>query len=154
EAIEAFTLALRQAPKQEQAPLWRKLGLKHVEMNQFQEAMAAYAKSVELDPEHAEGHAMMGYVRACLGQSPLAATAKATEAVLLAPGDFIQLHNVACVFGKLAERAYKADDKELAREYEDVALILLRRGVELWERDRSGPNARAMIRGEGAFPRQ
>jgi len=152
EAIDAFTLAIRRAPKEAQAPLWRKLGWKHEELNQLKEAAAAFAKAIDLDRENAEGHAGLGYIQACLGQSPAAAASKAIQAALLAPGDFMQLHNAACVYGKLAEKAYRSNDKKRAREYEDAALVIRRREVELWARDRSGLNAPAQIRVDPAFP--
>jgi serine/threonine protein kinase/tetratricopeptide (TPR) repeat protein len=152
EAVEAFTQAIRRAPKIAQAPLWRKLGVKLEELSRLKAAAAAFATAIELDPENAEGYAWLGYIQASLGQSPAAAMSKATQAVLLTPGDFMLLHNVACVYGKLAEKAYKSNDPKRAREYEDVALVLLRREVELWERDRSGMDAPAQIRIEPAFP--
>jgi Flp pilus assembly protein TadD len=106
-----------------------------------------FAAALELDPVHAEAHTGMGYIEACKGDGP-AARREAQLAVLYRSGDFLILHNVACVFAKLSDT-----DSANAREFEDLALDNLRRAVELWKRDRSGPNEQAQIQGESAFKR-
>ena len=109
------------------------------------QARADFDAALKLVPDHAEAHAGLGYVEALRGAGP-AARREAQAAVLYAAGDYLILHNVACVFAKLSE-----GEGSPAREYEDLALDYLRRAVELWKRDRTGPNELNLIRGESAF---
>lgn len=53
------------------------------------------------------------------------------------PGDYLALHNVACVYATPAKR-----DPQRAAEFDALALEVLRRGVELGEESRNGPDAR------------
>jgi serine/threonine protein kinase/lipoprotein NlpI len=144
-AIEAYTEAVKLSPKE--ARLLVKRGWAHERLGQLDEALADFAAALRLDPAHAEAHAGLGYIQACRGQAAAGASRHASEAVLYQPGDYLLLHNVACVYGKLSER-----DPKRQREYEDLALTYLRREVELWQKDRSGPNPIPLIRGEPAFP--
>lgn len=155
EAVAAFNHAIKLAPEQAQAPMWRKLGWQYEALNRLpgalEAAAKAFARAIELDPKNAEGYAGLGYIQASLGKAPAAATSKAVKAALLAPGDWLQLHNVACVYGKLAGKAHMGKDTKRAREYEDVTLEILKREVDLWERDRTGGNAPHQIERDGAF---
>jgi hypothetical protein len=92
-------------------------------------------------------HAGLGYVQACQGKEPAAASRQAVQALLHGAGDYLALHNIACVYGKLSEKL-----PNRAREYEDLALACLQRELELWRRDRTGPNPIALIRDDPAFP--
>jgi Flp pilus assembly protein TadD len=110
-------------------------------------ARADFDAAIRLAPDNAEAHTGLGYVEACRKAGPNARRS-AQIAALYGPGDFLVLHNVACIFAKLSE-----GDPERAREFEDTALDYLARAVELWKRDRSGPNELDLIQGESAFGR-
>ncbi|MCI0462296.1 MAG: tetratricopeptide repeat protein [Gemmataceae bacterium] len=144
EAVRAYTEAVRLAPKE--ARLLVKRGWAYERQADLDEAAADFAAALKIDPTHAEAHAGLGYIHACRGKEA-GATRHASEAVLHRGGDYLTLHNIACVYGKLSE-----NDPQRAREFQDLALVYLRREVELWRRDRSGPDALALIRAESAFP--
>jgi len=144
-AITAYTEAIKYSP--EEARLLVKRGWAHEKLQQFNEALADFTAALQLEPTHAEAHAGVGYIQACRGQAPGAASRHASEAVLHGSGDYLLLYNVACVYGKLSER-----DPKRARAYQDLALLYLRRVVELWRRDRQGPSPIPLIRSDPAFP--
>ena len=144
-AIAAYTEAVKLSPKE--ARLLVKRGWAHEKLQELNEALADFAAALQLEPSHAEAHAGFGYIQACRGQAPAGASRHASAAVLHSPGDYLLLHNVACVYGKLSER-----DAKRQREYQDLALLYLQREVELWRRDRQGPNPIPLIRAEPAFP--
>jgi tetratricopeptide (TPR) repeat protein len=106
---------------------------------------ADFDAALGLAPESAEAHTGLGYVEACRGEAAAARRA-AQRAVLYGSGDFLILHNVACVFAKVAD-----GEPAAAREGDELALDYLRRSVGLWRRDRSGPNELVNIRNESAF---
>ena len=109
------------------------------------QARADFDAAIRLVPDTAEAHTGLGYVEACRGAGANARRS-AQIAVLYGPGDFLILHNVACIFAKLSE-----GEPDRRREYEDMTIDYLRRAVELWKRDRSGPNELTLIRDESAF---
>jgi tetratricopeptide (TPR) repeat protein len=145
QAIEAYTEAVKHSPKE--ARLRVKRAWAHEKLENYAQAADDFAAAIKLDPSYAEAYAGLGYVQACRGQAVAGASSHAAEAVLLGGGDYLLLHNVACVYGKLSAR-----DPKRAREFQDLALVYLRREVELWRRDRTGPDPRLLIRGETAFP--
>ena len=100
---------------------------------------------VRLDPTHAEAHAGLGYVQASR-KAPAEARRQAGLALLHGAGDYLVLHNIACVYARLAQT-----DAARAAEYEDQTLDHLRRAVELWRRGGSGPDEVQLIQGESAF---
>jgi Flp pilus assembly protein TadD len=124
-----------------------KRGWAHEKLEQFKEAADDFAAALKLDPVHAEAHAGLGYILACRAQGAAGASRHAAEAVLHGGGDYLLLHNVACVYAKLSER-----DPARAREFQELALVYLRREVELWRRDRTGPDPRPLIRTDSGFP--
>jgi Flp pilus assembly protein TadD len=144
-AVRAYTEAVRLAPKE--ARLRVKRGWAHERLGQYDEAAADFAAALALDPAHAEAHAGLGYVHACRGQRTAGASRHASAAALHGGGDYLILHNIACVYGKLSQT-----DPPRAREFQDLALVFLAREVELWRRDRSGPDPVGLIRSESAFP--
>src|SRR5262249_27461975 len=79
-------------------------------------------------------------------KAPAEARRAANRALLHGAGDYLILHNVACVYAKLAQ-----SDRPGAKEYEDLAIDYLGRAVELWRRDPSGPDLIRLIKAEPAF---
>jgi serine/threonine protein kinase/tetratricopeptide (TPR) repeat protein len=144
EAITAYTEAVQVQPKE--ARLLVKRAWAHEKLSAYREAEADFAAALQLEPSHAEAHAGLAYILACRGKATTGASAHALEAALHSPGDYLVLHNVACVFGKLAEL-----QPNRAREHEDLVLVLLRRELELWQRDHAGPDPGVLIRDEPAF---
>jgi tetratricopeptide (TPR) repeat protein len=144
EAIEAYTRALAAAPKD--ANLYVKRGRAYEQHTPplYAESLKDFAEAVRLDPSNPHGHAGLGYIQACLRQGP-AAHRHANQATLLGAGDYLTLHNIACIYAKLAENDAKRSD-----EYGQIAVDHLRRGIELWKKG-SGPNLITYIRLEPAF---
>ncbi len=150
DAVRAYTLALEKTGADQTADRVRRLvlrgwALQSVQPADVEKGRADFTAAVALAPDHAEAHTGLGYVEACGGAGP-AARREAQLAVLHGAGDYLVLHNVACVFAKLSEA-----EPGRVRELEDLALDALGRGVELWKRDRTGPNALVLIRDEAAF---
>ena len=148
QAIEAFTMALQVEPKN--IEILMKRGWKCDSLNppDWKKGLDDFKLAVEIDPERGEARAGLGYYQACL-QDAENARKNANLATLYGAGDYGVIHNIACIYATLSHT-----DKARAKEYEDMAIDQLRRGVQLW---RKGPpdqplNALAMIRGEGAFP--
>ena len=97
---------------------------------------AAARGNLGLNTEYlSEAHAWLGYVQVCQGKA--GGPRHANLAVLHGAGDYLVLHNVACIYAKLSGK-----DPKRARELQDMALDVMRREVELWERDRRGPDPR------------
>jgi tetratricopeptide (TPR) repeat protein len=142
--IEAYTRAIAAAP--EDAKLYVKRGRAHEQHDPplYAEAEKDFAQAVRLDPKSADGHAGLGYAQACLRRDA-AAHREANLAVLHALGDYFVIHNVACIYAKLAE-----NDRARTDEYEQIAVDHLRRCIELWEKG-AGPHPVAYIRVEPAF---
>ncbi len=145
EAVEAYTAAVALAPKEVRLSVKRAWA--YEKLDQYDDAAADFAAAIRLDPAHAEAQAGLAYIQACQGKAPAEASRLATQAVLQGAGDYLILHNVACVYGKLSDR-----DPKRVREYQDLALVILQREVELWRRDRTGPDPLLLIRGDSAFP--
>jgi hypothetical protein len=59
-------------------------------------------------------------------------------------GDYLILHNVACIHAELSRQDPKS---------EDLALDVLQRAVELWRRQGTEPKELNLIKGEKAFPK-
>ncbi|MFO0965091.1 MAG: protein kinase [Gemmataceae bacterium] len=113
----------------------------------YDEARKEFAAALGLEPENAEAHAGAGYVHASQ-KNHKDAERHAALAILHGAGDYIVLHNVACVYAMCGV----ADPKQETR-YQDMALDQLRRAVALWSKTKMGPNELDLIRREGAFPR-
>ena len=71
-------------------------------------AQADFEKAVAEQPEHAEAHSGLGYVLACRKKGA-EARREANLALLHGGGDYLILHNVACIYGELsaADRIYE-----------------------------------------------
>ncbi len=142
-ASEAYSKGLELAPKD--VKLLVKRGWVYAQLRQYEKAHEDFATAIAAQPDHAEAHAGLGYAQACR-KSRAEALRQANLAVLRGGGDYLILHNVACIYGELAEV-----DPSRTKEYEDLALDQLQRAVELWARDRSTLNEIHLIKGESAF---
>ncbi|HJT79043.1 MAG TPA: tetratricopeptide repeat protein, partial [Gemmataceae bacterium] len=143
DALRAYSRGLKAAPadvKLRTARGWLYAGL-----NRTEQAHDDFAAAVRADPTFSEAHTGLGYVEARRRLAD-AAGREADLALLYGSGDYLMLHNVACIHAALAE----GKDGH-AREHEDVALALLRRAVELWKRGGAGPNEIDQIKTEPAF---
>ncbi len=144
EAVGAYTRGLKEAAAD--APLHVKRGWVLVRLQEYARARADFVGALRTEPTNAEAHTGLGYVRACQGDAA-DALEQASQALLHGAGDYLVLHNVACIYGRLSR-----DDAARATAYQDTALAFLRRAVELWKWGGAGPNEMQLIRQEGAFP--
>lgn len=145
-AVESYTLSLDKDPKDIKTRVKRAWAYSSLTPPSNDKARADFAQVVKDDPSHAEANAGLGYVEACL-KKPADARVAAGRALLQGGGDYLVLHNIACVYAKLAQT-----DSEHAREYEGLGLDHLHRAVELWRKSPSGPNELELIKSEPAFP--
>jgi tetratricopeptide (TPR) repeat protein len=142
-AIQAYSEGLKQA---DNAALRIQRGWAYVQERRQEQAEADFARAVLLDPTNAEAHTGFGYLLAG-GQKYAAAQREAAEALLRGPGDYLVLHNVACIYALLAR-----GDKEWAAQYRDMTITLLGRAVELWRQGGAGPpDEIQLINNEPAF---
>jgi tetratricopeptide (TPR) repeat protein len=150
ESIKAHTLAVEKDPKNARVLVHRGWTWEDLKVPQYEKASKDFAAAVELDPEDAEAHVGLGYMQACLKDG---ATARrhANLALLQKAGDYLILHNVACIYATLSRH-----EPNQARELQDMTLDLLRREIALFRKDaRGGPDpVKTLIPREGAFPRE
>jgi tetratricopeptide (TPR) repeat protein len=143
-AIAAYSKGIELDPKD--VKILVKRGWAQGVLRQFDKARDDFTAALRLDPSHAEAHTGLGYFQACLNEAD-EANRHATQALLYGPGDHIILHNVACIYAKLAQA-----EPARAKAYQDMALDQLHRAVYLWEKGgKTGLNAVSLIRNEEAF---
>jgi hypothetical protein len=83
------------------------------------------------------------------GVSRVASSARrhAAMATLIGAGDYMILHNVACVYGVLSNTDQA--DKARKKEYHDFAIDHLKRAIDLWEKGGwTGPDEILLINAE------
>ena len=149
-ALDAYTQALAAAPPRDlKVKILSKRGwllAQSPEVAQREKARAAFTALLGLEPQSADARAGLGYL-AVLRKSSTEAQREAAHALLNgAGGDYLALHNLACVYAELSQI-----DKGQAKQHQDTALALLRRAVAVWRRGGKGPNALDLIRGEASF---
>jgi tetratricopeptide (TPR) repeat protein len=88
-------------------------------------ARADFAAALRLDPAHAEAHAGLGYLEA-IQKSVGAAQREAAQALWYGAGNYLVLHNVACIYAELSQ-----SDPGQATQYQDLAMRLLQDAVNL-----------------------
>ncbi len=150
EAIETYSTGLKIDPQHVRLRILR--GWAYVNLNENTKARDDFAVAAAADPkerfdkDHAEAQTGLGFAQACLDGSP-EALQSANRALLHAGGDYVILHNVACVYAALSDK-----DATHARDYQDMTIDLLKRALQLWkEGDKTGPDEILLIRGESAF---
>jgi len=149
EAIEAFSRAIALSPADPQAHVNR--GWTFEAAGKLAEATADFDASRRLAPDNAEAIVGLGYLLASTAKIADAQT-YASLALLEGSNDYLILHNVACIYGRLS-----ALDAPRRVEHEDTALLILGKAMELWRSSRSGsgsgrPSEPDLIRSETAFP--
>ena len=147
-AITAYTRALALDPGEVDTQVMR--GWAYVGQARFELAEADFTEAIRRDPEHAEAHAGLGFVRASL-KAPGNAQREAFQAVLLVDKsthihDYVVLHNVACICAVLAQ-----SDPGHATQYQDQAIDLLHRALDKWGHRSDRPSEIQYIKNELAF---
>ncbi|HKB40000.1 MAG TPA: protein kinase [Gemmataceae bacterium] len=112
------------------------------ERSHQEKAREAFTALLRLEPHSADARAGLGYL-AALRKSSTEAQREAVHALLDGAGDYLALHNLACIYAELSRT-----DKAQRKEHEDVAIALLVRAVELWRRGGLGPNEIELIRSD------
>ncbi|HEV3081873.1 MAG TPA: protein kinase [Gemmataceae bacterium] len=142
-AIVLYTKALEQEPGNSKA--LAKRGWAQAGQKQYDKARADFAAIIKDHADHAEAHVGLAYVAACQNKQA-EAFREANLALLHREGDFLILHNVACVYAELSEA-----DSGNEKQFQDLAMDQLRRAVELWRREVSTLDEIALIKGEPSF---
>jgi Flp pilus assembly protein TadD len=145
EAIRAYSDGLQQAPGDVKLRVQR--GWACEREQQDEQAEADFREAARLDPGNAEAHTGLGYLQA-RGKKCAEAQRSAARALLHGAGDYLVLHNVACIYAVLAQT-----DNGRAAGHQDMAIALLRRAVELSRRGGAGPEEAELIKHEKAFDR-
>jgi tetratricopeptide (TPR) repeat protein len=145
DAIKAYGRALELEPKDLRILSLRGWAFVNHPEPQLDRARADFVAALAIAANDPDSHAGLGYVQASK-KVDVEARREAQLAALYGSGDYMMLHNVACVFAKLSD-VMPAREKE----YHDLAIDYLRRAVELWKRDRTGPNEQTQIQRESAF---
>jgi serine/threonine protein kinase/Flp pilus assembly protein TadD len=145
DAFAAYSKSLEVKPDDD-ALLVKRGWLQVLRLRNGDGAIADFEAALKANPENAEAHSAHGFLLAL--QNPSAdAERAALRAILHGAGDYLILHNVACIY---AELAIGTPDK--ADGYEQSALDILERGLALWQKgNRSGPDAAQLARGESSF---
>jgi tetratricopeptide (TPR) repeat protein len=145
EAVAAYSDGLKQAPRD--VKLLVKRGWANQGLKQYDDAETDFTNATSIDPKHAEAHSGLGYVHACR-KSYADARREANLALLYGAGDYLVLHNVACIYAEMS----RTDATQL-KELQDLAIDLLNRAIAIWKSGNSGPDEIHLIRKEPAFPR-
>jgi len=150
-ALDFYAQALAAAPPRDlEAKILSKRGwiftqsLKPPQPEKAREAFTALLR-LDLAPHNADAHAGLGYL-AVHRKSPAEAQREAFHGLLHGSGDYLALHNLACIYAELSQT-----DKGQARQHQDTAIALLRRAVALWRRGGTGPREIDLIREERSF---
>ena len=145
QAIKAYSRAIELAPKD--AKLREIRGWAYSNLAENGKAKDDFAAAVALDPTYAMAYTGLGYTEAML-KVPVPARRHAGLAVLHGSGDYVVLHNVACIYGALS-----STDPTRSQEYQEMAIDQLQQAVDLWKKgNRMGPSEIQLIEVESAFP--
>jgi serine/threonine protein kinase/Flp pilus assembly protein TadD len=145
EAFEAYSKSLEADPGNDLL-LVKRGWLQALRLGKGDGAIADFEAALKVNPENAEAHSAHGFILAL--QNPSAdAERAAVRAILHGAGDYLILHNVACIYAELA-----AASPDKAAAYERSALDILERGLQLWKKgNRTGPDAAQLARQEPSF---
>src|SRR5207244_3964239 len=110
-----------------------------------EKAHDAFTALLRLEPYSADAHAGLGYL-AVLRKVPTEAQREVVLALLNGGGDYLALHNLACIYAELSQA-----DRDQAEQHQDAAIALISRAVEVWRRGGAGPNEIDLIRREPSF---
>jgi serine/threonine protein kinase/Tfp pilus assembly protein PilF len=124
--IETYAMALEKFP--DSIVLHNMRGWAFVAQSSYDKARADFEATLRLEPKNAEAHAGLGFVSAETGQSS-DANRYAAAAFFADADNYLTLHNIACIFARLAIK-----DPKRKLECEDLALAALERAVFLSSR--------------------
>jgi tetratricopeptide (TPR) repeat protein len=141
DALEAYSVGLQLEPKHVRLRIKR--GWAFLQARRPKDALADFEAAADADPENAEAHSGLGYVRA-LGKLRPGAQHEAELALVQGVDNYLVLHNVACIYAELSN----TDDREANQE---VAVALLRRALNLWKQADKGPSELELMKTEPAF---
>lgn len=148
-ALEVYMQALAATPPRElQARILSKRGwilAQSPEVPQREKAQEEFAALLRLEPHNADARAGLGYL-AARRKSATEAQREAFHGLLNGAGDYLALHNFACIYAELS-----LADRSQTKQHQDVAIALLRRAVEVWRRGGAGPNELDLIRRDSSF---
>ena len=145
-AIEAYSQGIALAA--DDVKLRNLRGWAYLYAKKFDLAQADFSEAVRLSPDDPESHAGLGYVLTLL-EDTSGARREASTALLVGSNNYLVLHNVACIYGRLSEV-----DAESKVEHENLALALLTRAAAVSHQFTPRPDADevTLIRKETAFP--
>jgi Tfp pilus assembly protein PilF len=143
-ALTAYSKGIEIDPKH--VRLLVKRGWTYVNVGRDELASPDFKAAIDVDRLHAEAHTGLGYALATQ-KKPVEARYHANMALLWGGGDYIVIHNTACIFAVLAD-----NEPSLAKEYRDLLFEQLRRALERWEDGgRTEPSEIRLINEESAF---
>ncbi|HEY2881515.1 MAG TPA: protein kinase [Pirellulales bacterium] len=143
-AIEAYTKALGLAA--DRTTVLNQRGWAYANAGQLDLAKADFEAALRSQASNAESHTGLGYVLAA-GGADVVARREASSALLLEADNYLVLHNVACIYGRLSTSGTALDESE------NLAIAILRQAVALSKQAAGGPDELALIRAETtAFP--
>jgi tetratricopeptide (TPR) repeat protein len=143
-----YEQALRTAPRDLAVKIHCKRGLLYAQslrQPRFDRAREDFEAALQLDPHNAEAHAGLGYVLA-LQRTPEEAEREAARALIRGTGDYMNLHNVACIYAELSRV-----EKSHTKRHQDRAVDLIRQALAMWRRGGRGPSEVDYIKNEPAF---
>jgi tetratricopeptide (TPR) repeat protein len=142
-ALAAYSAAIQLNPQDAQIRINRAWA--YQKLGNYDRARTDFSTVLRGDSTSAEAHAGLGYVEACQ-KSYDDANEEAARALLYGGSDYLILHDVACIYAQISET-------DLARqsEYQDLAIAMLRRALDLWRSRTSGPDELQFITHEPAF---
>jgi tetratricopeptide (TPR) repeat protein len=112
-------------------------------VREYEQAQADFARAMTAQPQNAEALSGLGYTAACR-KSADDAEKYAVQALLQGGGDYLTLHNVACIYARLYRNTPSASPA-----YQDLAVELLGRDLELWRHGGAqAPNALQLIQAD------
>lgn len=116
------------------------------ELGNATQAKSDFEAALARQPENAEAYAGAGYCAACQ-KKPDEARRFAASSLLYGAGDYLNIHNVACIYSRL----FREFRDEQAHD-DDTAVRMIQRELELWKR-RGGtaPDAEVLVRQESEF---
>jgi tetratricopeptide (TPR) repeat protein len=145
EAIASYSKGLELAAGS--VPLRNLRGWAYVGAQRFDLARADFSEALRIEPGNPDSHAGLGFVTAQVGQAD-DARREASAALLTGSDNYLVLHNVACIYGRLSESA-----KEHKIEHENLAIAALKRAVNIARHIGAGSAEDEYIRQEKeAFP--
>jgi len=143
DAVSAYSKAIELDPANTKSQMNRGWLLQRI--GQYDQARADFLAIIEREVNNGEARTGLGYLDA-LQKSYDRAYEQAGRALVYGAGDYLILHNVACIYGEMAKT-----QTSRSRELEDAAIDTLKRAVELWKRGSVGPDEIKLIQQEPAF---